>query len=96
MNVRPLHDQVIIRPKFETETKGGLIIPEIARRKPWMGEVIAVGAGRTLKDGTVLPVALRPGQRVVYAKYAGKEVPLNGEKVRIVHEHEVLGVVEHE
>lgn len=96
MNVRPLHDQVIIRPKFETMSKGGIIIPEVARRKPWTGEILAIGPGRKLKDGSVLPVALKVGDRVVYMKYGGKEVPLNGEKVRIVHEHEVLALVENE
>ncbi|MGD0677309.1 MAG: co-chaperone GroES [Polyangiaceae bacterium] len=93
--IRPLHDRILIkRLKEEETTKGGIIIPDTAKEKPVEGEVIAVGNGKVLEDGKLRPLALRPGDRVLFAKYAGTEVKIDGEERLILREEDVLGIVE--
>jgi chaperonin GroES len=95
MKLRPLQDKILLRPsKPEEVTKGGIIIPGNAKEKPTTGEVLAVGTGRVLPSGEVLPMDVRPGNVVIYGQYAGTEVELDGEKLRIINQDDVLGVEE--
>ncbi len=91
--IRPLHDRVLVRRIDEAEqARGGIIIPDTAREKPQQGEVIAVGDGKILKDGTRQPLDVRPGDRVLFGKYGGSEVKIDGEEYLIMREDEILGV----
>ncbi len=95
MNVRPLHDRLLVhRVKEDEKTKGGIIIPDTAKEKPIEGEVVAVGNGKVLDDGSVQPMAVKKGDRVLFAKYGGTEVRIDGEACLILRESDVLGVVE--
>ncbi|MFO7301662.1 MAG: co-chaperone GroES [Acidobacteriota bacterium] len=95
MNVRPLHDRVIIERIEETEQKvGGIIIPDTAKEKPQQGKVIAVGKGRVEKDGKVVPLDVKAGDTVLFGKYAGQEIKIEGRELLIVREEEILGVIE--
>lgn len=95
MAIRPLHDRVIVkRIDEEQTTKGGIIIPDTAKEKPFEGEIIAVGTGRTLDDGTVRPLGVKAGDRVLFGKYAGTEVKLDGEEHLILREDDIVGVIE--
>ena len=90
LKLSPLADRVAIRPMEETETmKGGLYIPDTAKEKPIRGEIIAVGAGRREK-GEVVPMELKVGDRVVYGKYSGTQVELNGEEIILIKESDVI------
>ena len=93
--IRPLHDRVIVR-RLEEERKsaGGIVIPDSAKEKPIQGEVIAVGTGKILEDGKVRPLDVKKGDRVLFGKYAGTEVKLDGEEHLILREDDVLGVIE--
>jgi chaperonin GroES len=95
MAIRPLHDRVLVqRLKEEEKTKGGIIIPDSAKEKPIEGKVVAVGNGKVLEDGTVRALAVKSGDRVLFGKYAGTEVKIDGEEHLILREEEILGVVE--
>jgi len=95
MKVKPLHDRVIVQGLGEEEkTKGGIIIPDIAKEKPIEGKVIAVGAGRIKKDGTRVSLEVKKGNRVLYAKYAGTEVKIDGEEYLIMKEDDILAIIE--
>ena len=95
MKVRPLHDRLIIKTSEEEEkTKGGIIIPDTAKEKPVEGKVIAVGAGRIKKDGTKMPLEIKKGDRVLYAKYGGTEIKMDGEEYLMMKEDDILAVVE--
>jgi chaperonin GroES len=95
MKVRSLHDQVIVqRLEEEEKTKGGIIIPDTAKEKPIEGKVIAVGAGRIKKDGTKIPLEVKKGNRVLYAKYTGTEVKIDGEEYLIMKEDDILAIIE--
>jgi chaperonin GroES len=95
MQVKPLHDRIIVRRLEEEEkTKGGIIIPDTAKEKPIEGKVIAVGDGRIKKDGKKIPMEVKKGDRVLFAKYAGTEVKMGGEEHLIMKEDDVLGVIE--
>ena len=95
MKVRPLHDRLIVqRLEEEEKTKGGIIIPDTAKEKPIEGKVIAVGAGRIKKDGTKIPLEVKKGNRVLYAKYAGTEVKIDGEEYLIMKEDDILAIIE--
>ncbi len=95
MAIRPLHDRVIVkRIEEETKTKGGIIIPDTAKEKPLEGEIIAVGNGRTLEDGSVRPLAVKKGDRILFGKYAGTEVKIDGEEHLILREDDIVGVIE--
>jgi chaperonin GroES len=95
MNIRPLQDRVILkRVKEEEKTKGGIIIPDTAKEKPIEGEVVAVGNGKMLEDGTVKKLDVKVGDRVLFGKYSGTEVKLDGEERLIVREDDILAVIE--
>ena len=93
--VRPLHDRIIVERIEETEQKiGGIIIPDTAKEKPQQGKVIAVGKGRIEKDGKVTPLDVKSGDTVLFGKYAGQEIKIDGSEYLIIREEEVLGVIE--
>lgn len=95
MKIRPLQDRVIVRRvKEEEKTKGGLYIPDTAKEKPVEGLVVAVGNGKLLDDGTVRPLDVKAGDRVLFGKYSGNEVKVDGEEHLILREDEILGVLE--
>ena len=95
MNVRPLHDRLIIQRLEEGEQKvGGIIIPDTAKEKPIEGEIIAVGNGKVQEDGTVRKPDVKTGDRILFGKYAGTEVKLDGVEHLILREDDILGVIE--
>lgn len=95
MKVRPLHDRIIVkRLEEEEKTKGGIIIPDTAKEKPFEGKVIAVGDGRIKEDGTKIPLEVKKGDRILFAKYAGSDVKIDGEDHLIMKEDDVLAVIE--
>jgi chaperonin GroES len=94
MNVRPLQDRLLVRRvEEETKTKGGLFIPDAAKERPLEGHVIAVGAGKRLDDGTLVALDVKAGDRILFGKYAGTEIKLDGIDHIILSEDEVLGVI---
>ena len=95
MNIRPLHDRVVVRRlEAETTTKGGIVIPDSATEKPIQGEVVAVGDGTLLESGERRPLDLRVGDRVLFGKYAGTEVKLDGEELVVMRETDIMAVIE--
>jgi chaperonin GroES len=95
MKLQPLQDRIVVRRVEEEEkTRGGLIIPDSAKERPLEGEVVAVGSGKRLEDGTVVALDVKTGDRVLFGKYAGTEVKLDGIDHLILREEEVLGIVE--
>jgi chaperonin GroES len=93
--VRPLHDRIIVQRLEEAEQKvGGIIIPDSAKEKPQQGKVIAVGKGRIEKDGKVTPLDVKEGDTVLFGKYSGQEIKLDGDEFLIMREEEVLGVID--
>ena len=93
MNLRPLHDRVIVRRmEEETTSAGGIVIPDNAAEKPSRGEIIAAGNGKPTDSGEVRPLAVKVGDKVLFGKYAGTEVKVDGEKFLIMQERELLGV----
>ena len=95
MNFRPLHDRVVVRRlEQEEKTAGGIIIPDTAKEKPMEGEVIAVGPGARGEDGTLHPLDVKAGDRVLFGKWSGTEVKLNGEELMIMKESDIMGVIE--
>ena len=95
VGIRPLHDRVIVQRIDEGEQKvGGIIIPDSAKEKPQQGTVIAVGKGKVEKDGKITPLDVKAGDTVLFGKYAGQEIKIDGEEVLIIREEEVLGVIE--
>ncbi|HPV87260.1 MAG TPA: co-chaperone GroES [Caldisericia bacterium] len=95
MNLRPLGDRVIIKPLDEEETKkGGLYIPDTAKEKPVRGEVIAVGPGKILDNGVRVPMDFKVGQKIIYAKYGGTDIKIEGDNLVILSERDLLAVVE--
>ena len=90
----PLHDRILVRRIEETETtRGGIIIPDTAKDKPQEGEVIAVGKGKSNEEGKVFPLEVKDGDRVLFGKYAGTEIKIDGEEFVIMREEEVLGIL---
>ena len=95
MKVRPLHDRLIVkRLEEEEKTKGGIIIPDTAKEKPIEGKVIAVGKGKIKEDGTEIPMEVKKGDRILFAKYAGAEVNIDGEEHLIMKEDDILAIIE--
>jgi chaperonin GroES len=95
MAYRPLHDRVIIKRLEEEERSvGGIIIPDTAKEKPQQGKVIAVGAGVVLKDGKIMPLQVKPGDRVIFSKYGGTEVKFGDEDYLVMREDDILGILE--
>ena len=95
MKIKPLRDRVIVRRLQEEEkTKGGIIIPDTAKEKPQEGEVVAVGSGKILEDGKVVPLEIKKGDRILFGKYSGTEVKVEGEDYLMMREDDILGVLE--
>jgi len=95
MKIRPLHDRIIVKRLEEEErTKGGIIIPDTAKEKPSEGLVIAVGKGKALENGTLLPLDVKKNDRILFGKYAGTDIKIEGDEFLIMREDDVLGVIE--
>jgi chaperonin GroES len=95
MKMKPLGDRILLkRIEEEDKSKGGIIIPDTAKEKPQEGKVVAVGKGRMLDDGKLVPLEIKKGDRVLFGKYSGTEVNLEGEEHLIVKEDDILGVIE--
>jgi chaperonin GroES len=95
MKFRPLHDRVVVRRVEEdTKTKGGIIIPDTAQEKPMQGEVIAVGPGGRDETGKLIPIDVKPGDFVLFGKWSGTEVKLDGEELLIMKESDIMGIIE--
>ena len=95
MNIRPLYDRIVVK-RVETQdekTAGGLIIPDTAKEKPQEGEVVAVGQGKRSEDGKLIPLDVKAGDRILFGKYSGSEIKLDGTEYLIMREDEVLGVL---
>lgn len=95
MALKPLHDRIIVKPsKPEDTTKGGIIIPDTAKEKPQQGEIIAVGDGRTTDDGKTIALSVKVGDLVLYGKYAGTEVTIDGEELMIMRESDIFAIIQ--
>ncbi|MGH0036365.1 MAG: co-chaperone GroES [Myxococcota bacterium] len=95
MKIRPLHDRILVkRLEEEEKTKGGIIIPDSAKEKPQEGKVVAVGNGKLAEDGTVTPLDVKKGDKILFSKYAGTEVTVEGDEHIIIREDDVLGIIE--
>ena len=95
MNIRPLHDRVIVKRMEEERTSpGGIVIPDTAAEKPVQGEVVAVGKGKLLENGDIRPLDVKAGDRVLFGKYSGTEVKLDGKELLVMREEDIMGVVE--
>ena len=95
MKIRPLHDRVIVqRIEEEEKTKGGIIIPDTAKEKPQEGKVIAVGTGKVLENGTKLSLDVKVGDKILFGKYSGTEIKIEGEEFLMMREDDILGVIE--
>ena len=95
MKFRPLHDRVLVRRVEEdTKTAGGIIIPDTAQEKPMEGEIISAGSGAKSEDGTVTPLDVKKGDRVLFGKWSGTEVKVNGEELLIMKESDIMGIIE--
>jgi chaperonin GroES len=96
VKITPLRDKVVVKrlEEVEEKTPGGIIIPDTAKEKPQIGEVVAVGKGKILQDGKIIPPEVKVGDRVLFAKYAGTEVKIEGEEYLIMSEDEILGIIE--
>ena len=94
MKFRPLHDRVIVkRVEEEEKTSGGIIIPDAAKEKPQQGKVIAVGKGKILENGKVSPLAVKKGDRILFGKYSGQEIKIDGEEHLIMREDDILAII---
>jgi chaperonin GroES len=96
MGFRPLHDRVLVRRvEAEEKTAGGIIIPDTAKEKPMEGEIVAVGPGARGEDGKIQPLDVKPGDRVLFGKWSGTEVKLDGEDLIIMKETDIMGIIDH-
>ncbi len=95
MNIRPLHDRIVVeRLEEERTSTGGIVIPDTAAEKPMRGTVIAVGSGKMLDGGKVIPLGVQKGETVLFGKYSGTEVKINGKELVVMREDDVMGVIE--
>jgi len=95
MQVRPLHDRVLVKRFLEEEkSKGGIIIPDSAKEKPIQGEVIAAGTGRVAEDGKVRPLEVKKGDKILFGKYSGTEIKIEGEDFLMMREEDILGIIQ--
>ena len=95
MSFRPLHDRVLVRRvKEEEKSKGGIIIPDTVKEKPQEGKIVAVGTGTRAEDGKVTPLDVKAGDRILFGKWSGTEVTIDGEELLIMKESDILGIVE--
>jgi chaperonin GroES len=95
MNIRPLYDRLVVKrieDKGE-QTRGGIVIPDSAKEKPQEGEVVAVGHGKRLENGTLIPLEVKAGDRILFGKYSGSDIKMDGEEYLILREDEVLGII---
>lgn len=95
VNVQPLHDRVLLQPMDDEGEKieGGIIIPDSAKEKPQEGTVVAIGSGKILDDGSVRKLAVKKGDKVIYSKYAGTEIKIDGQEYLLVREDDILGII---
>ena len=94
MKFKPLHDRLLLEPiSAETKTKAGIIIPDTAQEKPMQGKVVAVGKGKRLEDGRLQPLGVKVGDKVIYGKWSGTEVKLDGQELLIMKESDIMGVL---
>lgn len=95
MNIRPLHDRVIVkRLESERKTSSGIVIPDSAAEKPDQGEILAVGPGKRDDSGKIIPMDVQVGQRVLFGKYAGQSIKVDGQEVLVMREEDIMGVIE--
>ncbi len=95
MQVRPLHDRVLVKRQIEEEkSKGGIYIPDTAKEKPIQGEIIAVGTGRVAEDGKVRPLEVKKGDKVLFGKYSGTEIKIEGDDFLMMREEDILGIIQ--
>ncbi|MFA7628788.1 MAG: co-chaperone GroES [Candidatus Dojkabacteria bacterium] len=95
MNIKPLGDRVLVKPVQEEEqVRGGIIIPDTAKEKPMQGEIVAVGPGKVTEEGKTLPMHVQKGQIVLYGKYAGTDVKIDGEEYLIMSQGDIFGIIE--
>ncbi len=95
MNIRPLHDRVMVRRIEEDRTSaGGIVIPDTAAEKPVRGEVIAAGPGKILENGDIRPMDVKVGQKILFGKYSGTEVTVNGEDILVMREEDIIGIID--
>jgi len=95
MKIRPLQDRVIVRRLEEEEkTKGGIIIPDTAKEKPQEGKIVAVGKGKITEDGKLIPLDVKVGEKILFGKYSGTEIKVEGEELLIMREEDILGIIE--
>ena len=95
MKIRPLHDRIIVkRIEEEEKTKGGIIIPDSAKEKPLEGEVVAIGSGKIREDGSKQPMDVKVGDKILFAKYGGTDIKIDGEEHLIMREDDIMGIVE--
>ena len=94
MSLRPLHDRVLVKPReADTKTAGGIIIPDTAQEKPQEGKVVAVGAGKRGDDGSIMPMDVKKGDRILYGKWSGTEVKIDGKDMMIMSESDIMGII---
>ena len=95
VNIRPLHDRVVVR-RLEEERKspGGIVIPDTVKEKPIQGEVVAVGKGKILESGSVRPLDVKPGDKILFGKYSGTEVKIGNEELLVMREEDIMGIIE--
>ena len=94
MTIRPLQDRVLVQPlDQESKTAGGIIIPDTAQEKPQEGKVIATGPGKKTEDGTIMPLEVKKGDRVLYGKWSGTEVQIDGDDIMIMNESDIMGII---
>lgn len=94
-SINPLRDRVLVKRIEEEVTKGGIVIPDAAKEKPSRGKVVAIGTGKLLDNGQVIPLAIKVGQEVLFGKYAGTEVKLDGEEYLVMKEDDIMGIIQH-
>jgi chaperonin GroES len=95
MKIRPLYDRIVVkRVEQKEQMQGGLYIPDSAKEKPQEGEVVAVGKGKRMEDGKVIPLDVQPGDRILFGKYSGSDIKIDNEEYMIMREDEVLGILE--
>lgn len=95
MTIRPLYDRIVVKRLEEQEQKiGGLFVPDTAKEKPQEGEVVAVGKGKRLEDGKVIPLDVKVGDRILFGKYSGNDIKIDGQELLIMREDEVLGILD--
>lgn len=94
MNIRPLHDRVVIKRIEERKTAGGIVIPDTATEKPVRGKVMAIGPGKVLESGQIIPIGVKKGDEVLFGKYSGTEIKMDGEEYVVMREEDIMGIIE--